>query len=47
MGYILKMGELFTQHVAQFDRMQWFWVSVVVLVAGFMCMRGFGSRTNY
>ena len=29
------------------DRTQWIWLSIVVVVVGFVCMRGFGSRTNY
>ncbi len=29
------------------DRQQWTLVFAGVLVVGFLCMRGFGSRTNY
>ncbi|MFM2093188.1 MAG: hypothetical protein RIS70_312 [Planctomycetota bacterium] len=29
------------------SREQWIGVSVIVLGAGFMAMRGFGSRTKY
>jgi hypothetical protein len=47
MGYVLKLGELFVTHVSELDRTQWLWLSGVVVVVGFVCMRGFGSRTNY
>jgi hypothetical protein len=29
------------------DRQQWIFVFVAALVMGFICMRGFGSRTKY
>lgn len=29
------------------SREQWITISVLVLVIGLICMRGFGSRTNY
>ena len=33
--------------VGHFDRQQWIFVFVAVLVFGIVCMRGFGSRMNY
>lgn len=29
------------------DRHEWFTLLIVVMVLGFLCMRGFGSRKNY
>jgi len=29
------------------DRSQWFLVLLGVLLLGFFCLRGFGSRSNY
>jgi hypothetical protein len=31
----------------QLDRQEWLIVLVVATAAGWCCMRGFGSRTNY
>jgi hypothetical protein len=36
-----------TRYAGNFDRQHWVLLSVVVLVMGLICMRGFGSRTNY
>lgn len=36
-----------TNQVTHLDRTHWVWISAVVAVVGFVCMRGFGSRTNY
>jgi hypothetical protein len=36
-----------THSAGRLDREQWIMVSVLVLVLGLVCMRGFGSRTNY
>jgi hypothetical protein len=33
--------------IGRLDRMQWMVVFVGVLILGFICMRGFGSRANY
>jgi hypothetical protein len=29
------------------NRHEWFYVLAAVMVCGFFCMRGFGSRNNY
>ena len=47
LNYVFALGQFFVENVTQLDKTQWLWVSVVVVVVGFMCMRGFGSRTNY
>jgi hypothetical protein len=39
-------GEL-VRVMGHLDRNQWFFVFAGVLVIGFVCMRGFGSRNNY
>ncbi len=33
--------------MANFTYQEWLIVSGVALVLGFLCLRGFGSRTNY
>jgi hypothetical protein len=39
--------EHFTRVAAQLDRQHWIVLSVMVLLLGLVCMRGFGSRVNY
>jgi hypothetical protein len=36
-----------TRTASQLDRQQWVILSILVLVLGMVCMRGFGSRNNY
>jgi hypothetical protein len=36
-----------TRNAGYLDRQQWVALSVLVLIIGLACMRGFGSRTNY
>ena len=31
----------------QLDTQEWFMVLLLAMIAGFFCMRGFGSRSNY
>ena len=33
--------------VNSLSRQEWFYVLTAVMLAGFFCMRGFGSRNNY
>lgn len=33
--------------IEHFDKQDWMLVMVVVLVLGALCLRGFGSRSNY
>jgi len=44
------MHEL-VRHVTRFvdglDTQQWLWVLVGVVVVGLVCLRGFGSRSDY
>jgi hypothetical protein len=47
MDFVNRVVNQFLSSVTHFDRQQWMWISVAVIVVGFMCMRGFGSRTNY
>jgi hypothetical protein len=39
--------DVITRNAAQLDRQHWVILSVVVLVVGLICMRGFGSRNSY
>jgi hypothetical protein len=39
--------DLVTRHASHLDRQHWVLLSVLVLGLGMLCMRGFGSRTNY
>jgi len=39
--------DVVTRSASQLDRQHWVILSFVVLVVGFVCMRGFGSRNNY
>jgi hypothetical protein len=39
--------ELITRHANSMDRQHWILLSVVVVGVGLVCLRGFGSRTNY
>lgn len=36
-----------TNYAGNLERQHWILLSVAVLVMGLICMRGFGSRTNY
>lgn len=47
LDYAFRLQRAFASAVNSLDSTQWFWVTVVVCAVGFMCMRGFGSRTNY
>lgn len=35
------------QAICRFDRQDWIVIFAIVVVIGFFCMRGFGSRTDY
>jgi hypothetical protein len=44
------MGHLYRQimqHFDQLDTQHWLYVLVGVVIVGFFCLRGFGSRSNY
>ena len=36
-----------SSQVTHLERTHWVLLSILVCVVGFICMRGFGSRTNY
>ena len=44
---IWGFGDTIMQHTGRLDRTQWLVVFVCIVVIGFVCMRGFGSRSNY
>ena len=35
------------RHVNRLDTWEWFALMLCVLMVGFVCMKGFGSRSNY
>ena len=35
------------QYMHRLDREHWLFIFVGVMILGFTCMRGFGSRANY
>ncbi|HJT36147.1 MAG TPA: hypothetical protein VJ783_29265 [Pirellulales bacterium] len=39
--------KLLTNHVRHFGPQEWFLSLIGVVVLGFVCLRGFGSRSNY
>ena len=44
---IWGIGGSVVQQTGRLDRTQWLCVFVGIVVLGFVCMRGFGSRANY
>jgi hypothetical protein len=45
--FVYRYLDQLTRHAGNLERQHWVLLSVVLLVVGFICMRGFGSRTNY
>ena len=45
--YFFKFSSAIHRQLGDLSRTQWVMVLSVVLVIGFICMRGFGSRTKY
>jgi hypothetical protein len=39
--------DTYTRYLTRMGEWEWFIVLLVVLMMGILCMRGFGSRTNY
>ena len=44
---ISDWGRQLSRLVGGMDRGQWMIVFAIVVIVGFFCMRGFGSRANY
>ena len=44
---IMRFCEQAFNHVYGFDRQTWLYVFAAVVVVGALCLRGFGSRTDY
>lgn len=42
-----KLYESALKAVSRFDANEWLIALVVVVIVGFFCMRGFGSRSGY
>ena len=37
----------FTQYAGRMDQQTWLLICAVGMVAGYLCLRGFGSRSSY
>ncbi len=44
---IWGIGGFALEYTGKLDRQQWIVAFFVCLIVGFICTRGFGSRTNY
>ena len=45
--FIVKIGDQLNDVMGRYDRQTWIYIFVGVFVLGMLCMRGFGSRSNY
>ncbi len=45
--FLWDTGDRLIQTTAGFDRQQWLVVFLVIVVVGWYCLRGFGSREGY
>jgi len=44
---VQQLWKDFMRYVDRLDTQEWTLVFVVVILVGFFCLRGFGSRANY
>ncbi len=44
---VFRVGREINDVAGRYDRQTWVYIFVGVLVLGMICMKGFGSRTNY
>lgn len=44
---IFGLGDSAIQQVGHLDRQQWLYVFVGLVIIGFFCLRGFGSRNSF
>ncbi|MEX2173672.1 MAG: hypothetical protein WD872_04875 [Pirellulaceae bacterium] len=44
---VWRYVDIVTRNASQLEREHWVALSVIVLLLGLACMRGFGSRNNY
>lgn len=47
LDFVWNYVELVTRYAGQLERNHWVILSVIVLGAGMVCMRGFGSRNSF
>ncbi len=47
MHYATDFFNRFLEFAVSMNMREWALLSVIVVVAGFFCLRGFGSRRNY
>lgn len=45
--YLWNAGGRIIEVTGEFDRTQWIFILIGVVVVGFICLRGFGSRKAY
>ena len=45
--YIWSIGAYALSYTGKFDRAHWIVIFVIALFVGFICTRGFGSRSTY
>jgi hypothetical protein len=46
-GYVSELKRETMQFIVGMDRNEWFVAFGLLVLIGFFCMRGFGSRTSY
>ncbi len=46
-NYLSSLWNSLLNSAAGLSRTQWVMLFVAALIVGFICMRGFGSRSNY
>jgi hypothetical protein len=47
LNYLWDAGGRVIRLTGEFNRTQWIFILVGVVIAGFLCLRGFGSRKDY
>lgn len=47
LNYLWDAGGKVMRYTGEFNRTQWIFILIGVVVVGFLCLRGFGSRSDY
>ena len=47
LAYFWRTLDLLTRRIQTLDRTEWIYVFCGVVIVGFFCLRGFGSRKYY
>jgi hypothetical protein len=45
--YLWDAGGRVMNYTGEFNRTQWIFILTGVVIVGFLCLRGFGSRKDY